>query len=373
MIDKARVKQLFIDLIGINSPSKQERGVADYLKAKLTSLGFEVEEDNAGGKIGGNAGNVMACMKGTAPGGRGIFFSCHMDTVEPTDKLKLVEKDGVLQSDGSTILGADDKGGIAAVIEGALSVIESGEPHGDIQLLFDISEETGLLGARYVDHSRIKGKLGYVFDTSRPAGGITVSAPSHETLAVEITGVAAHAGMAPERGVSAIVAASNAISKMTLGRIDDETTANIGTISGGKARNIIPDKVIIKGEARSRCEEKLVAQVEHMRRVFEEEAAKIGAKAEVMSQREYSAYRWGEDDEVVKLAVAASRRIGMEPSFQEGGGGSDANIFNSVGIPTVVIGVGYDNPHAANEIMPIDELEQAAEYAAALILEAAKS
>jgi len=367
MINKDRVKNTFLELAAINSPSKQERGVADYVKAKLRALGFDVEEDDAGNKIGGNAGNIIAFKKGILPEAKSIFFCCHMDTVEATVKLKIVQDGDIIRSDGSTILGADDKAGIAAVIEGIQSIIESGSDHGDIQVLFDVSEENGLLGAKSLDHTKIKAKLGYVFDTGKPAAGITVSAPSHQSMTIEITGMAAHAGIAPEKGVSAIVAASNAISNMKLGRIDDETTANIGVISGGKARNIIPDQMIIKAEARSRSEEKLAAQVEHMKKTFEEEAAKIGAKAVVHVEKEYEAYRWTENDEVIQLAVAASKRIGIEPSFHEGGGGSDANVFNSAGIPSVVVGVGYDNPHGTTECISVDDLATAAEYAAALI------
>jgi len=371
MVNKDRVRELFLDLARINSPSKQERAVADYVKAKLLALGLEVEEDDAGSKIGGNAGNVIAFARGNVAGARGIFFCCHMDTVEPTAKLSIIEDGDTIKSDGTTILGADDKAGIAAVIEGIQSIIESGVPHGDVQILFDVSEEIGLLGANAMDRSKIRVDFGYVFDTHRPVAGITVSAPSHETLHVEIHGVAAHAGIAPEKGVSAILAASNAISRMKLGRIDDETTANIGIITGGKARNIVPDLVTIKAEARSRNEEKLVAQVRHMRRLFEEEARRIGAKAVVETQREYSAFRWSEDDDVVKLAAAASRRIGIEPSYHDGGGGSDANVFNAAGVPCVVIGVGYDNPHAGNECLVVDDLVTAARYAEALVLTAA--
>lgn len=367
MIDTQRVKQIFMDLLRINSPSKQEREVADYVKVRLQGLGFEVEEDNTGEEIGGNAGNVIAFRKGTVPGAKSIFLSCHMDTVEPTDKLNVIVDDTEIRSDGSTILGADDKAGIAAVIEAVTSITEEGASHGDIQILFDVSEEVGLQGARALDRSKIRAKIGFVFDTQKPVAGITVSAPSHENISVTITGKAAHAGIAPEQGVSAIVAASRAIAKMKLGRIDEETTANIGVIEGGKARNIVPDMVRIRAEARSRNNEKLAAQVAHMKRVFEEEASAIGARAEVRSEKEYSTFRFSKDDEVVKLAMAASRKIGIEPTFQDGGGGSDANVFNSAGIPAVVIGVGYDGAHSPSERIAIADLSKAAEYAAALI------
>lgn len=367
MVDNERVKELFLDLVRINGTSGEEREVADYVKAKLESIGFEVEEDDAGAKIDGSAGNVIAFMRGTAPGAKAIFLCSHMDTVEPTRDLTPVMEGGAIRSDGTTILGADDRAGIAAVIEGVRSVVEQGTPHGDIQVLFNVSEENGLLGAKMMDHGRIRARMGYVFDTQRPVAGITVSAPSHSSMRIEITGKAAHAGIAPEKGVNAIVAASNAISKMKLGRIDEETTANVGVISGGKARNIVPDHLLVKAEARSRSEAKLHDQVEHMVSLFEEEAERIGARAVVEVTREYSAYRFTQEDEVIKLAMAASRRLGIEPTFHEGGGGSDANVFNAEGIPSVVVGVGYENAHSSSEFITVEDLVTAAEFAAALV------
>lgn len=367
MIDAERAKQTFLTLVAINSPSRSERGVADYVEARLASLGFVVEEDDAGARIDGNCGNIIAFLKGTVDSATPIFLSCHMDTVEPTDRIKVVIDGDIIKTDGSTILGADDKLGITAVLEGVADVLERGAPRGDIQVIFSISEEQGLRGAREMDHSKIKGKMGYVFDMERPVGGITMSAPTHDCLLVEIRGTAAHAGIAPEKGVSAIVAVSNAISKMKLGRIDAETSANIGKIEGGKARNIVPDLVTIGAEARSRNNEKIDAQVAHMKTLFEEEAAKIGARAEVNVTRQYSTYRFTKDDPVVKLAVAASKKAGIEPAFMEGGGGSDANIYNSIGIPAVVIGTGYSGAHSVTEETTLTEIAQCAGFVAALV------
>jgi len=362
---------MFLDLVHINSPSKEERGVADYVKAKLSKLGLEVEEDDAGAGIDGNSGNVIAFLKGNVEGATPIFLSCHMDTVEPTENLKVVEENGVIKTDGTTILGADDKSGIAAVIEGIADVLERGVPHGDVQVLFSISEETGLRGARALVQKNIRAKMGYVFDTEKPVAGITVSAPTHDLISVEIHGVASHAGIAPEKGVSAIIAASNAISKMKIGRIDAETTANIGYIEGGKARNIVPEYVRISAEARSRNNEKLDEQVKHMKDVFESEAEKIGARAEVKSVRQYLTYRFTENDPVIKLAMKASEKIGIEPVFLEGGGGSDANIYNANGIPAVVVGAGYEGAHSSTEHIAVADLAKAAEFVTALIETAA--
>ncbi|MEN6358078.1 MAG: M20/M25/M40 family metallo-hydrolase [Armatimonadota bacterium] len=372
MANKDRVKQLFLDLLKINTPSKNERPMADFIKAKLESLGLDVEEDDAGEKIGGSAGNIIASLKGNKPGAKAIFLGGHIDTVEPTDKLNIVIDGDEIRSDGTTILGADDKAGIAAIIEALQSVIENGTAHGDVQVIFNVAEEIGLCGSRAIDRSKIKAKYGYIFDMDRPAAGITVSAPSHENVFVEIRGVAAHAGMNPENGVSAIIAASNAISKMKLGRIDFETTANVGVIEGGKARNIVPDLVNIKAEARSRDEAKLAAQVEHMKTTFEREAEAIGAKAIVTLDHEYNAYRWSEDDDIIKLASKASHKIGIEPVYSDGGGGSDANIYNSYGISCVVLGTGYDGAHSASEKILVSDLAIAADYAKALIETAAE-
>ncbi len=372
MIDAERAKQTFLDLVKINSPSYHERGVADHLKAKLAAMGLEVEEDDAGKQIDGDAGNVIGFLKGSVAGATPIFLSCHMDTVEPTDKLNVVFEGDTIKTDGTTILGADDKAGITAVLEGVADIIDRGVPHGDVQIIFSVCEEQGLRGARSLDQSRIQGKLGYVLDTERPVGGLTVSAPTHDRLLVEIHGKAAHAGMSPEQGVSAIVAASNAISKMKLGRIDAETTANIGKIEGGKARNIVPDLVKISAEARSRNNERLDEQIEHMIGLFTQEAEKMGAKAVIDHVRQYLTYRWTAEDEIVKLGMAAAKRIGIEPEFLEGGGGSDANIYNAAGIPTLVVGTGYAGAHAYTEETSVSELAQAAEFVVALIECAAK-
>lgn len=371
MINRDRLTTQFLDLAQINGPSGSERSIADYAISKLKALGLEVEEDGVGPDIGSDAGNVYATLRGTVNGGTPIFLNCHMDTVEPTAGIRILNDNGLIRTDGSTILGGDDRAGMAIVLEAVESIIEDNAPHAGVQIIFTVSEEVGLRGAKAMDHSRIKGRFGYVFDTQKPPGGLTVSAPSHETVGVQVHGKAAHAGMAPENGISAIVAASRAIARMKLGRIDEETTASIGLINGGKARNIIPDLVTIKGEARSRNEAKLAAQVEHMRDTFEQEAQAIGATVDFESIREYDCYRWSESDPIIKLATTALKRAGMEPVFQDGGGGSDANIFNSAGIPTVVVGTGYDDAHTHTEHLAIDDLVRATEFARSLILTAA--
>lgn len=373
MVNRDRLLRTFLDLVRINSPSRAERGIADYVKPKLEEMGFDVMEDDAGARIGGNAGNIIATMKGSSEAGTPIFLAAHMDTVDRTEGIQLiVTEDGVVKTDGKTILGADDKAGIAAILEAAHVSIEHGRRFKCLQILFTVSEEIGLMGAKEVDPAALVGGVGYVLDTQKPVAGVVISAPTHENFLVKITGKASHAGMHPELGVSAIIAAANAISRMKLGRIDKETTANVGVISGGKARNIIPDEVVIRAEARSRNEEKLRKQVEHMTQVFREAAEEIGAKAEIEVVREYTTYRWTAEDAPVILAQKAAAAVGLKAELVHGGGGSDANIFNAKGVPAVVIGVGYEGAHSTDEHIAIDDLVKATEFTVALIAESGK-
>jgi tripeptide aminopeptidase len=371
MVDTQRLLDTFLGLAAINSPTRQECAVADILEADLLALGFDVTRDNAGGRANADTGNLIARKKGTAVGGVPIMFSGHMDTVMATDGWGYKIEDGVIRSTGETILGADDKAGIAAIIEALRVMVEQGIPHSDLEIVFSIAEEVGLLGARYIDHSSIKSRCAFIFDMGKPLGGVTVSAPSHDNIIAKIHGKASHAGSSPEAGINAIVVAGKAIANMRLGRIDFETTANIGVIHGGVARNIVPEYCEVKGEARSRDNDKLDVQVQHMLEAFHEAAADMGAGIDIEVEHSYTAFRLSPDDEVIKIAVAAARRVGIEPELHETGGGSDASIYNTKGIPSTVIGVGYENPHSTEEYIAVSDLTKAAEMAVAIIQVAA--
>lgn len=373
MVNEKRLVDTFLRLISINSPSRHEKAVADELEADLQSLGFETIRDKAGESIGGDTGNVIAFKKGTVENSVPIAFSAHMDTVMPTEGLKYKVEGGVITSGGDTILGADDKAGIAAVLEAIRSISEHGVPHGDIQIIFSISEEAGLDGAKNFDMKQMKANCVFVYDMGKPVGGVTVAAPSHDNIIAKFHGKAAHAGASPEHGVNAIVAASKAIAKMKLGRIDPETTANVGVISGGIARNIVPEYCEVKGEARSRNDAKLEEQIEHMLEAFRSAAAEVGADVDITVARSYTTYRLTEDDECVKIAVAAAKRVGINPELHETGGGSDANVFNAKGVPALAIGVGYDKPHSVDEFQTIADLVKSSEMAVEIIKVAAGS
>ncbi|MBP6964224.1 MAG: M20/M25/M40 family metallo-hydrolase [Armatimonadetes bacterium] len=373
MANQERLINDFLRLAAVNSPSRHEKELADILAGDLQALGLEVSRDNAGERIGGDTGNVYGFMRGTLPDAVPIMLSAHMDTVSPTTDGWGYEIEGdTIRGLGKTILGADDKAGIAAILEGIRLVQERGVPHGDVQVMFSISEETGLYGARYMDPAKLRARCAFVLDMGKPVGCVTVSAPSHDNILVKVRGKAAHAGARPEDGISAVVAASKAIAKMNLGRIDPETTANIGSIGGGTARNIVPEFCEVRGEARSRNDEKLDAQVKHMTECFREAAAETGASVEVEVNRSYHTYRLTEDDEVVRIALRAARRAGIEPKLHETGGGSDASIFNAQGFPATVIGVGYEGAHSVDEHITIPDWLKCADMVAELVKAAAE-
>lgn len=367
-INKQRLLDEFLELVQIDSASKDERLMADALKPKLEALGFTVTEDDAGAKIGGSAGNLIAVLEGSKEAPT-LLFCAHMDRVEPGRGIKPIIEDGMIKSDGTTILAADDVAGIAAILEAVRSAQEQDIPHGRLELLFTVAEEGGLFGAKSLDASRLSAEAGFFLDSGGPVGTIVVQAPAQKNISATIHGRAAHAGVAPENGISAILVAAEALTKMKLGRIDAESTANIGLIQGGVATNIIPDRVEMKGEARSRDPEKLERQAQHMVEVIQSTCAAHGVEAEVVVGDSYNSFRLTEEDYVVQLALRAAKALGLEPRIESTGGGSDANIINGRGIPSVILGLGYTNVHTTDEAIPIQQLEAAAQYVLQIIKE----
>ena len=372
MINEDRLVALFKRLCLINAPALAERECVDCVKGYLEAMGLEVWEDNAGERIGSNANNVIAKLPANTEGAPRIFFSAHFDTVEPTEGLMIEERHGVLYSASDTILGADDKGGMAPAIEAVQCLIEYGEKHGDIYLLFTLAEEIGLQGAHAMDLSELGLDYGYVLDTGPPVGTFVTRTATHDKLDVVIHGKPAHSGKNPEDGVSALEVAADAISRMKLGRIDPETTANFGIIQGGTAVNVVCPVVKLRGEARSTSVESLDAQIDHMVSTFEEAARQRGATVVVDHKRHYVAYDVAHDSPVVKVAQKASSALGMEPTLRTTLGGSDANVFNSKGVPSIVIATGMDKIHTHDECISIRDLVDTARLTYAIAVEAAK-
>lgn len=373
MVNKQRLIDEFIELVKTDSVTGEERAICDLLTQKFTKLGLDVVEDGSAKLTGHGAGNLVATLKGTVDSAPKIYFTCHMDTVAPGNGIQPQINGDVIESDGTTILGADDKAGLAALLEGLRILKEKQLPHGQIQLIITAGEESGLNGSRHLDMSLVDADFGFAMDSDGEVGEIITAAPSQVKLLVTIYGKAAHAGVNPEDGISAIQVASRAISKMRLGRIDEETTANIGRFQGGTASNVIPERVEIVAEARSRNPEKLRAQVDSMVKAFHEAAAEFNAKAEVETQTLYPSFQFSEEDLVVKKAKEAVKRIGRTPRIGASGGGSDANVIAGQGIPTVNMGIGYQNIHTTSERMPIKELVKAAELVVALVEESVKA
>src|SRR5260370_37296981 len=279
MINQERIKNLLLELVQIDSHSRRERDVAQRIKTYCEEMGAEVEIDDAGEQVGGNTGNVVARFAGTIPGAATIMMSAHMDTVVPGEGVKPVIEGDIIRTDGTTVLGGDDKSGCAVIIETIRCLQEQHVPYAPIEVIFSICEEVGLLGAKNVDVSKLKSKYGLVFDSDDP-GFLFTKGPSSNHMEFRIHGLESHAGVAPEEGISAIKIAAEGLAAMRLGRIDEGTTANIGLIQGGMATNIIPNLGVMHGEARSRSEEKLEAQTQHMKKCLEDAAAKYEVTVE---------------------------------------------------------------------------------------------
>lgn len=370
MVQKQRLVDEFMELVRIDSETKYEAEISKALKAKFEALGLEVTEDDVGAKIGHGANNLFAWLPAT-PGQENVpalLFTSHMDTVSPGKGIQpRLDDDGYIRSDGTTILGSDDKAGLAAMFEALRVMKETGAPHGGIQFVITVGEESGLLGSRAMDGSRLRAKFGYALDSNGEVGAIAVAAPTNSRQFITIKGRAAHAGVNPEDGISAVQVASKAVSLMKLGRIDDETTANIGRFEGGGEVNIVVDQIKIYAEARSRVQEKMDRQVEAMREAVAKATEEYGATFEFQSLTIYPAYSYGDGDEVVEVAKAAIRKIGLTPRQFGSGGGSDANMFNGNGIPTVNLAVGYEDIHTTSERIKADDIVKVTELVLAIV------
>ena len=369
MINQERIKNLLLELVQIDSHSRKERDVAERIRKYCEEMGAQVEIDDAGEKVGGNSGNVIARFPGTISNADPIMMSAHMDTVVPGEGVKPIIEGDIIRTDGTTVLGGDDKSGCAVIIEVIRCLQEQKIPHAPIEAIFSICEEVGLLGAKNVDVSKLKSRYGIVFDSDDP-GFLFTKGPSSNELVFKVYGLESHAGVAPEDGISAIKIAAEAIAAMRLGRIDEETTANIGIIEGGKATNIIPNYVYLKGETRSRNEDKLTAQTEHMIKCFKDAAAKYEVtvagvttkgRVEATAEREYSAMDVPDSSHVVQLVIQAAKRMGLDVKTMASGGGCDANVFNRKGIECANLGTGMRAIHTVKEWLDVKDMYASAE------------
>ncbi len=368
-VNQDRLINEFIELVKIDSETKFETEIAKVLSDKFESLGLEVIEDDSAKTTGHGAGNLICNLPASSSEIKSptVLLTSHMDTVVPGQNIKPSIKDGYIISDGSTILGADDKAGLAVMFEAIRLLKENNISHGPLQFVITAGEESGLVGAKAINQELLHSDYGYALDSDGEIGNIVVSAPYQAKFHVIVEGKSAHAGVAPEKGVSAITLAAKSIAKMKLGRIDEETTANIGSFQGGKQTNIVCDHVDIFAEARSLNKEKLDALIEHIKTKFEETASSLGGNAKVDVELMYPGFSFDSEDLVVRNAKEAAKSLNLSSKLLNSGGGSDANIFNGYGIPTANLSVGYEHIHTTNERIHTNDLKNLTEFVIKII------
>jgi tripeptide aminopeptidase len=375
MVQQNRLVQEFISLVQVDSETKFETEISKVLTQKFSELGLKVEEDDSAPKSGHGAGNLICTLEATDNSSfiPVILFTSHMDTVAPGKAIKpQIGEDGYIRSDGTTILGSDDKAGIAAMFEAIRVLKEQNISHGRIQFIITAGEEAGLKGSRSMDPKWITAQYGFALDSNGSIGDIATAAPGRAEIAITFQGKSAHAGVNPEDGISAIQVASKAVSKMSLGRIDSETTANIGSFSGVGPLNVVCDKVTLEAEARSIVQPKLEKQIESMRQACETAAKEAGTTCEFNAEIVYASYMHDDSSPVVQLASRAMKTMGLTSRTFHSGGGSDANIFNGLGVPTVNLAVGYHDIHTTKENIAIRDLVKTTELVVAIIKESTK-
>jgi len=362
------VLDLFRDLAAIPSPSGRERAVADRTLEFLRDLGLEPTEDDAGARIGSDMGNIYVALPPTDGGdGTPIFLNAHLDTVPPTAPIDPEVRNGVVVNRHDTILGADNKAAVAVMLAAVADLVHGGRPHAGVELVLTPMEEVGLRGAKEFDTSRLRARVGYCYDHAAPIGNIVLAAPTQRTVRFRFIGRAAHAGIAPEDGRSAIVAAARAVADMPLGRIDAETTANVGIVKGGIAGNIVPPECLVEAEARSRNPGRLREQVQAMLDAATFAANLAECELESRIEPEYEGYRFARSDPAVRLAARALEACGREPVYIESGGGADANVWNAGGLECVNLCNGMAEIHTASEHIAASDLDVMLDVTLALI------
>ncbi len=371
MINEKRLLQIFIELLRIKSPSKNEKEIVNHVSQKLKKLGLEVNVDKCGSKFGSNAGNIIALYRTKNPSGSSpIFLAAHLDTVSINgDIIPVIENGKIVNSNKECILGGDNKAAVAAILE-ALNVIKKKNiPTGNIYIIFTISEEIGVLGSKCIDMNSIKAKYGFAFDSDGDVGAIINKAPYQNSIYAYFKGRSAHAGVEPEKGINSIKAAAIAISNMKMGRIDEESTCNVGRIDGGVARNIVAEDTKLELEARSLKLSKLEKITDEMINDLKKGAKETGAILNYETIREYDGFEIAENEIPVCVARAAIEKLKIKPKITSSGGGSDINIFNSKGKTSLNLSSGMENVHTSKEFVKVEQLVKLA----ALVLEICKS
>ena len=373
LADLPEVARLMVRLCEIPSPSREEGPMAAAVRAELRALGAEVHEDGAAALLPAGCGNIVARFAPTAEGGVPIMLGAHLDTVPVTGEIEVELVDGHLTNRHDAILGGDNKSAVAVLLEAMRRVTSEGRPHAGVELVFTPCEEIGLRGAAAFDPSPLRARFGFVYDHTGPVGDIVFAAPSLHRIEATFIGRSAHAGIAPESGRSAITAAAKAVGRMPLGRIDAETTANIGTIAGGTATNVVAERCTLTAEARSRDERALSVQLTAMMDALTWAASECEVDLETRVEKEFTAYRLGESEPQVAMAAEVLRSLGHTPRMVASGGGSDVNAFLRNGFPAVNLCNGMIAPHPPDERIAVASLESMLDVTLGLIDAAARA
>jgi len=360
-INKEKLVKTFVELVEISSPSWHEKKVMEYIIKRFKALGATCTKHKCGESY-----NLLIKISGDKKR-TPILFSGHMDTVIPCDNVKAVVTDTKITSDGSTVLGSDDKAAIAIFIEAIEYVKEKKIPHGDIEILLTCAEELGLKGIKGFDLSILKSRFGFVFDSSGDIGRIIVKAPYHANMKVHIKGRASHAGLAPEKGINAIFVLSEIITLLPNGRIDEETTLNVGTISGGRATNIVAEEAFCELETRSIQKNKMLDIEKQVREIIKKTCSKYGAKFSIERTLEYEGFIIKENDPIAVITSEAMKKIKLKPLFLAMGGGSDTNIINSSKISAINLSCGMQQIHSTDEYIMIKDLVNGTRLAVSII------
>jgi tripeptide aminopeptidase len=356
---RSPLTDFFLELCAIPSPTGQERAVADRVTRELDAIGLAWDEDDCGPEIGSTAGNVLCRLPGRSEEGVPIFLCAHFDTVPVTGELQpIVGEDEVVRNTGGAILGADNKSALVVMIEAARRIAQEKRPHAGVELLFTPMEEIGLIGASAFDIGRLEAQLGYVYDQAAPIGDVITGSPTAQELQLTFVGRAAHAGMYPEEGRSAIVAAARAITDMPGGRLDELTTVNVGVIRGGTARNVVPERCTIQAEVRSHRDARVTEVVQQLVDAAAFAASLSECTLETRIDPKYQGYRFRDDDPAISLAVDALARAGFAPRLGLSGGAADANVFNARGLPCVNLANGMVDIHTPDERIAVADLER---------------
>ncbi len=376
-INRERLAATFTELCEISSPSRKEGAIAAHLKQAFAALGADsVYEDDSAVRTGSESGNLIIRFAGNQPDREGLFFSCHMDTVEPGTGVKVIRTGDIFTSAGDTILGGDDKTGIAAVLELLALLKEHRIPHPKLEVIVTTCEEIGLLGAKYLDYRKIETPCGYALD-STGIDHVVIGAPAANKIMIEIKGVAAHAGLCPEAGINALALTVQALSKIRLGRLDEESTCNFGIIQGGVATNIVPEKITLRGEVRSHSPEKLQRYTDEIFSAFQNTVDNWRGGPGTLDARpalnvtivdDYPPLSLTEDTPVIRRVKKAASDCGKNLRYIVAGGGSDANVFNGFGLPTAIIATGMNKVHTIEERLDLNDLVNLTELLYALTL-----